>query len=504
MVQPRLAERKVVSKVMDRLDNSTLQQNRAYNIGFSVNEGTGNEEYFDMLKFLISEFSLNNDTDVSNLKYEEIFVSGNTGNQALQTSKIISVVLSEVQATKLRSLTFPYISIVEPDIKVQVYWGETPSNDDDKLIVAHNTPSSDRKEDFLNIFTNLWDSNRQSSKSVSSDSENEDLDVSIVANDTPVSTLGFSSSPDNWAHERLPPWNLCRISKEKFDNPLEYIPYGGTYSYPITEPSKVLVFVIDSGVNKTHSELQDRVIYEESLVATEPETEDFFGHGTFVSSIITGKMAGVAKNVQLGSIKVIDRDGLADVKTIISAFNRVVQLKNSTFKDYSILVNLSINADGVSNTLLSAIASANEQGILTVISAGNNSDDACSYSPSGEPSSITVGAIGFPNDAFFSYSNYGKCVDILAPGQSVLGASDETISVLSFQSGTSMAAPMVTGVCAQVWQNNPSLSPAEVRKRVLDSALRGLITDLDENTPNLLLWNGYSGPTLLPEMITDS
>jgi subtilisin family serine protease len=153
---------------------------------------------------------------------------------------------------------------------------------------------------------------------------------------------------------------------------------------------------------------------------------------------------------------------------------------------------------GVSAALNAAVASAVAKGLVVVVAAGNNGTDACSASPASEPTAITVGA-STSSDTKASYSNYGACVDIFAPGSSITSAWHSSTTASATMSGTSMASPAVVGVAALALQANPVATPAAVAKYLVDKASTNKLSGLDANSPNKLVFSMADGvPGVVP------
>jgi subtilisin family serine protease len=142
---------------------------------------------------------------------------------------------------------------------------------------------------------------------------------------------------------------------------------------------------------------------------------------------------------------------------------------------------------GVDVAINDAVARGVADGITFVVAAGNFYSDACNYSPSSEASAITVGAISF-NDSYADFSNRGSCVDILAPGVQIISASNTSPTATSSKSGTSMAAPHVAGVVANMLGNAPTLTPAQVATQLVATATKTTLTGLPVGTTNALLY----------------
>jgi serine protease len=152
-----------------------------------------------------------------------------------------------------------------------------------------------------------------------------------------------------------------------------------------------------------------------------------------------------------------------------------------------------------------AVKALTKAGITTVVAAGNDDDDACLYSPASEPSVITVGATTI-YDEKSGFSNSGKCIDIFAPGSDILSASIYSNNGKVTHSGTSMATPFVAGVVAKYLEKYPNSTPSDVSTFIIDSSTKNKITDLEDDTPNRLLYGliDKSSTSEITNKITDS
>ena len=247
------------------------------------------------------------------------------------------------------------------------------------------------------------------------------------------------------------------------------------YQY-ITNASDVDVYVIDTGIRVNHVEFEDRANFLINTVGDGIDT-DMAGHGTFCASEVAGKSFGVAKKARLFGVKVLDSMGDGDLFTIQAGIIQVIETARLNPHRRAVA---SLSLGGSSSPMLdSAVASLTANNIVVAVSAGNSGADACLYSPAalgGSPSSavITVGATDI-NDFRPTWSNYGQCVSISAPGASITAAWPTSNTATHTLSGTSMAAPLVAGVCALVLQQNSNLSPAEVKEIVLRWATPGVV-----------------------------
>lgn len=215
----------------------------------------------------------------------------------------------------------------------------------------------------------------------------------------------------------------------------------------------------------------------------ESNTEDCAGHGTQVASIIAGKNIGVAKLANIVSVKILDCNGEGTNSDLIYSLHWV--LKN--FKKPAI-VNLSIGGPP-SKLVDDAVNLIIDKGIPVVVAAGNSAEDACLQSPSGVDRAITVGASN-QGDERARFSNFGKCIDIFAPGVGILCAStyENSMNGYIFSSGTSMAAPFVSGVLAQLLEQNSKISVLELSEKLSFISQSGVLNPISlMNSPNILV-----------------
>ena len=264
--------------------------------------------------------------------------------------------------------------------------------------------------------------------------------------------------------------------------PPQETPYGITrINGPGLGPVNVDVAVIDTGIDSSHPDLN---VVSGVNFAKGKSWSDGNGHGTHVAGTIAAKnndigVVGVAPDARLHAIKVLDNRGSGFMSDVIAGVNYV-----AANADTIEVANMSLGGS-TSSTLNAAVENAVNAGVVFVVAAGNESTDACSKSPASAPNAITVSAMD-SNDNFAYFSNYGNCVDMIAPGVAILstwkGGDYNTIS------GTSMASPHVAGVAAVYLANNVGSTSVEVTSALQSAGNLSWNTasDPDGNHENLV------------------
>lgn len=290
------------------------------------------------------------------------------------------------------------------------------------------------------------------------------------------------TSPENNAT-----WGLDRI--DQADRPLSSLYY---FNYT---GAGVNAFIIDTGVRQDHVEFTGRLKPGYSAVQDNNGTNDCNGHGTHVAGTVGGSTWGGAKGVSLIPVRVLNCTGTGSWSGVIAGVDWVA---GSTLRPA--VANMSLGG-GISTSVNAAVAGAVSKGVTMVVAAGNSSADACNYSPSGEPSAITVGASD-SGDARASYSNYGACVDMFAPGSAITSAWNSSATATNTLSGTSMATPHVTGIAALALAANPTASPAAVTSFLTGNATVGRLSAIGTGSPNLLAYSLAAGAPAATPMQT--
>ncbi|WP_440682643.1 S8 family peptidase [Cysteiniphilum halobium] len=272
--------------------------------------------------------------------------------------------------------------------------------------------------------------------------------------------------------QQNPDWGLDRIDQRN-------LPLNNKYTYD-TSGQGVSVYVIDTGINAEHQDFKNRVGVGYDAVDKDNTPQDCQGHGTHVAGTVMGTVYGVAKGATVHAVRVLGCDGSGTTADIIEGIDWVIK----THQGPSV-ANMSLGG-GISPALDQAVASGVKSGITFVVAAGNDDYDACAYSPARSDVAITVGATNqWDNRA--SFSNYGQCVDIFAPGVDIRSDSNTDNSGSLVLSGTSMASPHVAGVVALYLQEYPKASPKEVEAWLLQNATKDEVIN-PNGSPNLLLY----------------
>ncbi|GIG70461.1 S8 family peptidase [Phytomonospora endophytica] len=292
--------------------------------------------------------------------------------------------------------------------------------------------------------------------------------VAFVEADQVVTTAATQSPVPSWGIDRIDQRNL---------------PLTNSYTYNNTA-SSVRVYVIDTGILTTHTTFGGRATHGRDTVDNDNNATDCNGHGTHVAGTIGGSQYGVAKAARLVAVRVLNCSGSGTTAGVVAGIQWVT---SNAVRPAA--ANMSLGG-GASTSIDNAVNASINAGITYAVAAGNSSANACSYSPARTPAAITVGATT-STDARASYSNYGTCVDIFAPGSGITSSWIGSNTATSTISGTSMASPHVAGAAALYLQNNPSASPATVRNALVNNATNGVVTNPGAGSPNKLLYTGF-------------
>ncbi|XP_030726131.1 proprotein convertase subtilisin/kexin type 9 [Globicephala melas] len=323
---------------------------------------------------------------------------------------------------------------------------------------------------------------------------------------------------DSFVFAQSIPWNLERILPARRQADEHHAPTGG---------GLVEVYLLDTSIQSGHREIEGRVVVTDFENVPEEDGTRFHrqankcdSHGTHLAGVVSGRDAGVAKGSSLRSLRVLNCQGKGTVSSTLTGleFIRKSQLAQPAGR----LVVLLPLAGGHSPALNAACQQLAGTGAVLVAAAGNFRDDACLYSPASAPEVITVGATNAqdqPVTLGVLGTNFGRCVDLFAPGDDIIGASSDCSTCFTSQSGTSQAAAHVAGIVARMLTAEPELPLAELRQRLIRFSAKDVINEAwfpeDQRvlTPNLVatlppstygaggqlfcrtVWSAHSGPT---------
>ncbi|WP_461022291.1 S8 family peptidase [Thalassiella azotivora] len=273
-------------------------------------------------------------------------------------------------------------------------------------------------------------------------------------------------------------WGLDRVDQRN-------LPLNRTYTWTPTG-SGVDAYIIDTGVLTSHQEFSGRTASGYSAVNDGRGTTDCNGHGTHVAGTVGGTTYGVAKGVTIIPVRVLGCDGSGSNSGVIAGMDWVANnASGPSVANMSLGGGASTATDAAVNRMVSA-------GVTVVVAAGNENQNACNVSPARAPAALTVGSTT-NSDARSSFSNYGSCVDVFAPGSNITSAWYTSNSATNTISGTSMASPHGAGVAALYLQGAPNASPATVNNAIVSTSTPNVLSGVGSGSPNRLLYSLLSG-----------
>ena len=294
------------------------------------------------------------------------------------------------------------------------------------------------------------------------------------------------------------PWGLSRISHRERLNLGSF----NKYLYDDDAGKGVTSYVIDTGINVNHKDFNGRAVWGKTVPQND-EDADGNGHGTHCAGTIASEHYGVAKNAEVVAIKVLRSNGSGTMSDVVKGVEFAAQSHQEASKKNKkgfkgSTANMSLGG-GKSPALDLAVNAAVKAGIHFAVAAGNENQDACNTSPAAAENAITVGASTLSDDRAY-FSNWGKCVDIFAPGLNVLSTYIGSETATATLSGTSMASPHVAGLLTYFLSLQPDsdseffqasgITPAQLKKKLIAYSTKDVLYELPEDTPNYLIYNG--------------
>ncbi|GCB74653.1 hypothetical protein scyTo_0003744, partial [Scyliorhinus torazame] len=272
-------------------------------------------------------------------------------------------------------------------------------------------------------------------------------------------------------------WNLNRIapSEQKME---QYTPPNNG--------DRVEVYLMDTSVQRNHREIEGKVLVADFENAPEEDGTRFYrqankcdSHGTHIAGIVSGRDSGVAKGANVRSVKILNCQGRGTISGALAGLEFI--RKTLILQPYRPLIVLLPFAGGFSHTLNAACRLLTQTDVTLIAAAGNYKDDACFYSPASEPEVITVGATDNndqPSITGNMGTNFGRCVDLFAPGDDIISASSDCITCFTSKTGTSQAAAHVAGIAAMLMNADPNITVPELRQRLIHYSTKNAINDV--------------------------
>ncbi|MEO3972526.1 S8 family peptidase [Streptomyces sp. CAU 1734] len=294
-----------------------------------------------------------------------------------------------------------------------------------------------------------------------------------LAADPAVASVEQDQKVHSTATQYNAPWGLDRIDQAN-------LPLNGTYTYPDSAGIGSTVFVLDTGVRISHQDIAGRAFNGYDFVDNDPIAQDGYGHGTHVATTAAGTTWGVAKKARIVAVRVLGNNGSGTTAGVIAGVDWITanRVTNS-------VANVSLGG-GPSTALDTAVRRSIASGVTYSIAAGNSNAPASGFSPARVGEALTIGATT-RTDARATYSNYGPVVDIFAPGSDITAGWSNSDTATYTGSGTSFAAPHVSGAAAIYLTNHPGSSPATVGAALVSGATNNVLTGIGAGSPNKLL-----------------
>ena len=306
------------------------------------------------------------------------------------------------------------------------------------------------------------------------------FEAELLANDSRVAFVEEDGVMEASASQTNATWGLDRVDQR-------LLPLNKVYQYNQTG-SGVHAYVIDTGIRRTHTQFTGRIGNGFTAVSDGQGTNDCNGHGTHVAGTIGGTIYGIAKAVMLHPVRVLGCTGSGTSSAVIAGVDWV-----TANRVRPAVANMSLGG-AISSALDLAVVNSINAGVTYAIAAGNANTDACQNSPARVAAALTAAAVG-STDVRASFSNFGACVDVFAPGSGITSAWHTSDTATNILSGTSMAAPHVAGAAALYLQTNRTALPAQVAQALLGLATTGRVGSPGTGTPNRLLYTIFPAGT---------
>ena len=289
-----------------------------------------------------------------------------------------------------------------------------------------------------------------------------------------------TSVPSSWGQDRIDQSNL---------------PLDDRFS-TANRGSGATIFVVDTGIS-AHTEFGSRLTAGFDAVNDGLGSDDCHGHGTHVASTAAGATLGVANDALVVPVRVLDCNGSGSTSDVLAGLSWIRTIDLGTRRG---VVNLSLGG-GPSTMLDNAVAQLVAEGYVVTVAAGNESQNACDVSPAREPSALTIGATTRVDTRAW-YSNFGSCLDLFAPGDSIVGAGISSSTSQQTMSGTSMASPHAAGAAAIAFTAQPSSSPSDIAALLINDATQDVLSSVGTNSPNrmLMVAGGSLPPSDIPSV----
>jgi uncharacterized repeat protein (TIGR02543 family) len=261
-------------------------------------------------------------------------------------------------------------------------------------------------------------------------------------------------------------------------------PLDNSYTYDPSAPS-VDIYVLDTGLNSSLTEFSGRTSPGRNFMTDKSATDttDCDGHGTHVSGTAMGTNYGIAKTARVIPVRVLDCFGSGTATAILDGIDWVIAQAKASGKPS--VANMSLGFGGTYSPVDTAVQNLVNNNVTAVVAAGNSGRNACNYTPARASAAITVAA-STSSDARSSFSNFGSCVDIFAPGSGITSVT-QTGAAASWN-GTSMASPHVAGAAALVLSQNASFTPAQVTNTLISDSTKNIVSSAGTGSPNRLLF----------------